>query len=165
MGWSMLHRAVAALFALLVVCLPRGQAQDRLSLDNFKDRYTAQGLAGIAFGAFDCGPDIFDRNDTFCFNEVEAGTAHVFYRGSTASRRLTYVSVLVYNPNTGSQYGLFLGLGIRTISTLSPELSADAMMRMLTEIIRFPNSQRRIGEWVYRIERQGLNVALHAHRK
>jgi hypothetical protein len=68
-------------------------------------------------------------------------------------------------PDKGSQFGLFIGLCIRMISTLSPELSADSMMQMLTAISKAPNSERRAGPWVYRIERGALNVALHAQRK
>jgi hypothetical protein len=142
------------------------QAQDALTLDNFKGRYTAKGLAGVDFGPFDCGPDSFDRSDTFCFNEVDGGTANVFYRGNTASRLLTYTSVLVNNPDDGSRPGFFIGLCIRMFATLSPDLSTDAAMQVLLSIIKIPNiTERRVGPWVYRIERQKLNIALHAQRK
>jgi hypothetical protein len=141
------------------------QAQSELTLDNFAARYTAKGLVGVNFGPFNCGPDIFDRSDTFCFNEVSSGSANIAYRGSTSSRVLTYTSVLVYNPDNPSQSGLFLGLGIRMVSTLSPELNTDAMMQMLIAITKVPNSERRVGPWVYRIERRPRDVALHAQRK
>jgi hypothetical protein len=159
-----MFRFVAALCAL-VVLLCGAHAQDTLTLDNFKDRYTAKGLVGVDFGPFDCGPDIFDRSDTFCFNEVSGGSANVFYRGNTASRLLTYTSVLVYNPDRTSQSGLFIGLCIRMLSTLSPELKTDEVMQVLIEVTKIPNSKRRVGPWVYRIERQATNVALHAQRK
>jgi hypothetical protein len=154
---------VSALWVFLAATA--AQAQSQLTLDNFKDRYTAKGLVGVDFGPFDCGPDSFDRSDTFCFNEVSGGSANIFYRGNTSSRVLTYTSVLVHNPDNPSQSGLFLGLGIRMVSTLSPELNTDAMMQMLLAITRVPNSERRVGLWVYRIERRPRDVALHAQRR
>jgi hypothetical protein len=54
-------------------------AQNELTLDNFKDRYTAKGLVGVDFGPFDCGPDVFDRSDTFCFNEISGGNANAAF--------------------------------------------------------------------------------------
>ena len=157
-------RACVVLLVLLVF-LAVARAQDALTLDNFKDRYTAKGLVGVDFGPFDCGPDIFDRSDTFCFNEVSGGSANVFYRGNTSSRLLTYTSVLVYNPDKTSQSGLFLGLCIRMVSTLSPELKTDEVMQVLIEVTKIPNSKRRVGPWIYRIERGALSIALHAQRK
>jgi hypothetical protein len=142
------------------------QAQSELTLDNFKDRYTAKGLVGVDFGPFDCGPHAFDRSDTFCFNEVSGGNANVIYRGSTSSRVLTYTSVLVYNPDKATQSGLFIGLCIRLFATLSPELSADEAMQVLLSITKVPNiAERRVGPWVYRIERRSRDVALHAQRR
>src|SRR5262245_50432018 len=89
------------------------------------DVYDIVRLVGVDFGRFNCGPDGFDRNDTFCFSELSGGSANIFYRGNTKSRLLTYTSVLVSDPDKVSQSGLFIGLGIRMISTLSPELSSD----------------------------------------
>jgi hypothetical protein len=161
----MLHRVFAALLALLVVCVPGSHAQqDLLTLDNFTGRYTSKGLVGVDFGPFDCSPDIFNRSDTFCFNQVSGGDANVIYRGSTSSRTLTYTSVLVYHPDKTSQSGLFLGLCIRMLATLSPELKSDEIMEVLLAVTKVPNSERRVGPWVYRIERQALNIALHAQR-
>jgi hypothetical protein len=164
---SFLRRGAVAALALIALygVDARKAAAGEITLDNFKGRYTAKGLVGVDFGSFECGPDIFDRSDTFCFNEVSGGSANIFYRGNTKSRVVTYTSVLVYNPDKTSQSGLFLGLRIRMVATLSPEMNTDAIMQMLLAITKVPNSERRGGSWVYRIERGSLNVALHAQRK
>jgi hypothetical protein len=143
------------------------RAQGELTLDNFNARYTAKSLADIDFGPFDCGPDIFDRANTFCFNEtrIVGVNANVFMRGKTSSRVLTYTSVLVPNPEETRHAGLFLALCLRMVATLSPELSTDAIMQLLLRITRVPNSEQRVGAWVYKIERGALTVALHARRK
>jgi hypothetical protein len=159
------------LLAILLACAVTGtattavRAQSELTIDNFKDRYTAKGLVGVDFGPFDCGPSSFGRSETFCVNEVSGGSANVTYRGNTSSRVLTYTSVLVHEPDRPSQAGLFLGLCIRMVSTLSPELNADAMMQMLSAIIKVPDSEQRVGPWVYWIERMPLGIAIHAQRE
>jgi hypothetical protein len=170
-----LRSTTATILLLVTSASIPAVSRERLTIDNFGERFATPAMALVLLPPFECKPDARDPSAVVCMNNPRYGGvgANIVLRGRRATRELMYVAVAVANPQLHQEphstalAGFYILLTSQVMRVLTPEIGPDRAMKILAALQENANrnqNQIRVNGWSYGAA-TGLVLVFAAERK